>query len=157
MMHELVEAQDACCERNIFRDLTELMCRRGEAEARLAILEQALGEAQEACALAADRANFCHDHLELPIRIFWETARVHAALLKAWESWTCHAETGATEMLAAAQAAIEHACACLREHLATRQAGDRDPKWSGWYAPWKRRPNGGFPELALLESIDFRD
>jgi hypothetical protein len=34
-----------------------------------------------------------------------------------------------------------------------RLSGDKNPKWSTWYDPKKRRPNNGFPTKNDLEKI----
>lgn len=36
----------------------------------------------------------------------------------------------------------------------TNLKGDKDPKWNGWYDPKKRRPNNGFPTVAMLNQIE---
>ena len=33
--------------------------------------------------------------------------------------------------------------------------GDKNPRWQGWYDPANRRPNNGFPTLAMLDAIEL--
>lgn len=171
LMHELVATEQACVMKDVAGDI------RGMEEAvettahRLETLQDALKAAECANELAQDQADFCHDHLVLPIRVFTETMAVHLALQKAMLAWNRYRHIRdrsyleqikdqmerliASSEKAEANRHLREAARLLRVHLKTREAGDKNPKWKGWYDPAKRRPNGGFPDIEALEKAEF--
>jgi hypothetical protein len=148
LMHNVVAALTACVEKQRVEDLAELRRRRQAAASRLEALRAALKTAEEAERCARDQAGFAHDQLVLPIRLFAETAELHLLLLETLLAWNENRPEAANER-------ARDAAAVLCEHLETRARGDKNPKWAGWYDPRTRRPNGGFPDLAVLEGLCF--
>lgn len=146
LMHDLMARLEDCRTRRRAEDVAALRAALCQNAERLEQLEGAAGLAEEAMAAAGGGADYCHDALVLPMRIFAETQAIHNALLGAWLAWNeDEAET--------AQARAAQAAALLRAHLETRARGDRDPRWAGWYDPARRRPNGGFPTVAAIEAL----
>jgi multidrug resistance efflux pump len=152
-MHQVVAAQDACLKMEAVADLEAAERELDATRQRLDGLRQALETAQLADGQAKDQAHFCHDHIALPIRIFMETMELYVRLQEARLAWTRYAAARERKELDAANAAMAQAAEVLRGHLETRRTGDKNPKWATWYAPEKRRPNGGFPDLAAIEGF----
>lgn len=152
---ELMPALEACQRRLVVDSLDGLRAKRDHLAQRLHGLQTALASAEKADALAQDQAGFCHDYVVLPIRLFAESLALALALHDAVVAWNEFKHLGDHAAIARANASIAEARDLLSTHLATREAGDRNPKWKGWYDPQKRRPNGGFPTREVLEGIVF--
>jgi hypothetical protein len=155
LLHWVTEAQDLLVSGNPPASFAPFIERRDTEGVRTARLGEALAEAERATALADDQCGFCHDYVELPVRLFLQTAELHRALLDAILNGERFRASGDPAARDAANAALDSAAGLLREHLETRETGDRNPKWKTWYDPAKRRPNGGFPDLATIESLRF--
>jgi hypothetical protein len=155
LIHEVMDELNACKERKVVESLPELRSARAACNERLATIEKALEAAQEAVDLAGDHADFCHDHLLLPIRLFAETVALRLALQDARIGWNEYELNGVADGIARANAAILRAKESLAMHLRTRAEGDKNPKWKTWYDPEKRRPNGGFPTHKDLDQVSF--
>jgi hypothetical protein len=145
----------ACRERKIVESLAELRTAHAATAERVETFEKALEAARQAVDAAGEHADFCHDHLLLPIRLFAETVALHLTLQDARIGWNEYKLEGVAEGIVRANAAIVRAKELLAAHLKTRKEGDRDPKWKTWYDPAKRRPNGGFPTHQDLDQIFF--
>lgn len=155
LIHDLMADLKACKERRVVESLAELRAAQKASGERLAKLKKALEAAQEAVDLAGEHADFCHDHLLLPIRLFSQTVALCHTLQEALVAWNEYKLEGVADGPARANAAIAQAKELFAAHLQTREDGDKDPKWKTWYDLSKRRPNGGFPVQEDIEQIRF--
>lgn len=97
-----------------------------------------------------------HDLIELPITLLRQILVVKASLAKCLLADVDYRRSRNREELRRALNWINHARITLKRHIRTRTFGDLNPRWKGWYDIWKRRPNGGFPTLPALASIQKR-
>ncbi len=121
---------------------------------RIKILEEGLEIANKGEELISEDDTFYHDYIILPILLYldlidFEHHLHNIALLKReYEKNNEVANiTTCLEMLAEAKVKLQR----LTER---RLQGDKNKKWSSWYDPAKRRPNNGFPTMAMLDSIE---
>ncbi len=120
---------------------------------RMALLSKAEAAATAGLSKTDDKFHFYHDHIYLPIKLYrdllnYERDLHELALLK--RANEINPDPGLREQ---ATALIKSAEANLQQLYDRRRAGDKNPRWTGWYQPEKRRPNNGFPNEAELNAV----
>jgi len=63
-------------------------------------------------------------------------------------------ESANTKSLEKAITVLEDSRNLLKIIYKNRQLGDKNEKWNRWYDIEIRRPNNGFPTLAMLQNIE---
>lgn len=102
------------------------------------LLEKAIQMCAKISPTMTDQNHFFHDHVILPVTLLFQLYQIAYNLQKA-------STTRKNKLfIAAAQKSI-------LEHHQTRIKGDKNTKWKGWYDPNKRRPNGGYFDIDILQ------
>ncbi|NAS12994.1 glycosyl hydrolase 115 family protein [Poritiphilus flavus] len=97
---------------------------------------------------------FYNSYIKLPVQIYDDLIAFELKLHKMAKLKKMYEETGNTVKIEEAFAVLADARNDLRIIYENRLKGDGIPKWEGWYHPRNRRPNNGFPTVAMMDAID---
>lgn len=104
----------------------------------------ALATAEEGLKLASADGDFYYDYVYFPVLVYSQLLAFENSLMKAAE----FKNAGENDLLLET---LKNAQEQLTEIQKTREKGDRNPRWAGWYDLGKRRPNNGFPTQQMIE------
>lgn len=116
---------------------------------RIESLKQALEYVDRAKTQLAGDGEFFHDHIELPIRIYLDLLEYNQTLID-----LVITNESSKEQQEKIDALLVLGRTQLEQIHARRLTGDKNPKWTNWYDPAKRRPNNGFPAMDAFQLIE---
>ncbi len=116
-------------------------------------LDSALVEAIKGLELAPDN-DFYFSYTYLPTLLYSDLIALEKALHTMAKLKKKYEDTGNTSSLREAIIILEASKNLLKKIYSNRIIGDKNEKWNRWYDPEIRRPNNGFPTLAMLQSIE---
>jgi hypothetical protein len=128
---------------------------RSDLDQRIAILDAAWSEVEKGRSLAV-QADVYHDQVELPVKLLRQLLKYQKQLQETARLAELYRTGGTPVQKAAVLKAFEQTHRLLDEHIATRRAGDQNPRWKRWYDPAIRRPNNGFPTMTDLKEIKVK-
>ncbi|MEM7381534.1 MAG: alpha-amylase family protein [Bacteroidota bacterium] len=97
---------------------------------------------------------FYNSYIKVPVQIYADLIAFELKLHKMAKLKKTYEETASTAKIEEALEVLTDARKDLRTIYDNRLKGDGIPKWEGWYDPRNRRPNNGFPTVAMMDAID---
>lgn len=116
-------------------------------------IDKAVLEAQKGLGNANLKGNFYHSYIYLPVVIYSDLIAFERTLHKMSLLKKQFEDTNDPKFLGQAVDLLEVAKKDLELIYAHRNTGDKDIKWTKWYSPKIRRPNNGFPNVEMLQTI----
>jgi hypothetical protein len=123
-------------------------------EQRKDILEGALIEANEGAAVVNKNRDFYHDYVVLPIVLYLDILNFEWHLHNMVKLKYAFEKPGNRDQLHELQSMVPVARGKLQTIIDRRFQGDKNTKWAGWYDVSRRRPNGSFPSMEMLDEIE---
>lgn len=121
---------------------------------RYDLIQNARFQAEQLSPKVAD-SPFFHDQVYLPILLFSDLLAFEKTLHEMFLINRSYEQTKDENLKNQAKALLKTARNQLDVIYKNRQQGDLNPRWEGWYNPANRRPNNGFPTVAMLDAIEL--
>lgn len=142
--------------KNNRRAIRDLDMEIHDTNARLAALDSSWKYVAAGLASENGPVGFYHDQVELPVRLLRQLLVIKKDLAECLAADSKYVISHDRVDLKRSVEYINRAKLELNRHILTRNYGDLNPRWKGWYYTWKRRPNNGFPTLNGLGKIESR-
>ncbi|MGB3146086.1 MAG: glycosyl hydrolase 115 family protein [Maribacter sp.] len=116
-------------------------------------IDSSLVKAKQGLKLSSNH-EFYYSYIYLPallyadLIVFEKTLHTMAQMKRKYE------ESGNTKYLEEAIIILDDSRDLLKKIYENRLSGDKNGKWNRWYNPEIRRPNNGFPTLAMLQTVE---
>jgi len=116
-----------------------------DTQPRIDALLKGLAYVESATKNITNDDTFFYDHIELPMNIYLDMLVYNQTLI----DLIAHTRKKDSLVLTIYEKELSRLLSQGKNQLDTiyerRLSGDKNPKWSTWYDPKKRRPNNGFP------------
>ena len=96
---------------------------------------------------------YFHDQILLPIKMYKELLIFESLLHDLTRIRIAYQSSKDPDLVREAKVIVNEARTQLTRVLDLNITGDKNPRWAGWYAVDKRRPNNGFPAHHMINDI----
>lgn len=126
-----------------------------EAKTRLSLFKELAFKTEQLLPKLDTSSYFFYDQVYLPINLYADLLQFEGTLHEIYQLKRGYEKSSNPDIKKRAMVNLEKARKQLDVVYKRSLDGDKNPRWKGWYAPAKRRPNNGFPTKEMLDQIEI--